>query len=726
MKFSRKWLFVVLVVAVSMLALAGIIQAQAAINVGDTVEGRLSAREPRVSYTLTLDSSQDVVITLTSTAFDPYLVIEDSDGLIVAEDDDSAGSLNSRISATLPAGTYTVIATSFREHTSNGDFFETGAYTLTITGSGGGVQPTPAPTQMPTTDGINAINSGDSVASSLDATTPRAFYVFTLNSVADVDITLVSNDFDAYLLLYDAQGNIVTQDDDSGGRLNSRIQISLQPGEYTIAATSLRYVNTNGQLFASGSYTLSFDAFTSGAQPTPPPPMGTPTPLPPPPMGTPTPPPPMPTPTPAVPTPVPTQTGGRTEIAIGESVQGQLTTSQPTQEFIFEAQAGDLITINMTASFDTYLILLDSNRSEVTRDDDGGDGLNSRIGPYEISAAGRYIIVANSYGNIVGGTPGTGVFNLSVAAAAVDQIEYTQTVSGTISGSAPVYVYRFSGQAGDIVTVNLTTGSTAVYMTMTGGNGRTNLGTYGGTGIIGPYTLPQTGGYIINVTSYDTFSSTPFTLALNRIQPEPIEFGAEIETSFGDEAARFYSFEAVQGDAINVTVTSGGSVDTRIVIIDPFGTEIASDDDGGQGFDPEIRNLILQQTGTYSLLVSPYIAGDDGTFTVRLDNDGIASLDEELEAVLRISNKQYAASVVFAGVAGEVVRLNVDVLTVTAEPRITVTQGGATLASNAIGNVRRLSIEFVVPNEGTVQVSVQDFSGNPAIVQISLERLEGE
>lgn len=721
MKFSRKWLFVVLVMVVSMLALAGIIQAQDVINIGDTVEGRLSAREPRVAYTLTLASAQDVVITLTSSAFDPYLVLEDSSGLIVAEDDDSAGSLNSEITASLPAGTYTVIATSFREYSSNGDFFETGAYTLAISGSGGGVQPTPAPTQMPTTDGINAINPGDSISSSLDATTPRAFYIFMLNSAADVDIMLVSNDFDAYLLLYDAQGNLVTQDDDSGGRLNSRIQIALQPGEYTIAATSLRYVNTNGQLFASGSYTLSFTAASAGgsATPTPfsPPPSGTPTPLPPPPM---------PTPTPAGPTPVPTQTGGRTEITIGESVQGQLTSSQPTQEFTFEAQAGDLITINMTASFDTYLILLDSNRSEVTRDDDGGDGLNSRIGPYEISATGRYIIVANSYGNIVGGTPGTGVFNLALAAASVDAIEYTQTVSGTISGSAPVYVYRFSGTGGDIVTVNLTTSNTAVYMTMTGANGRTNLGTYGGTGVIGPYTLPQTGGYIINVTSYDTFNPTDFTVALNRIVPQPIEFGAEIETSFGDEPALYYAFEAVQGDAINLTVESGGSVDTRAVIIDPFGTEVASDDDGGQGFDPEIRNLILQQAGTYSLLISPYIVGDDGTFTIRLNNDGIASLDEDLEAVLRISNKQYAASVVFTGVAGEVVRLNVDVLTVTAEPRITVTQGGATLASNAIGNVRRLSIEFVVPNDGTVQVSVQDFSGNPAIIQLSLERLESE
>jgi len=83
-------------------------------------------------FTFAGTAGQQVVITLQSTAFDTYLHLLNPSGVVVAYDDDSNGSTNSRIPVTsgtfsLPVtGTYTIDATTFRTLT-------TGAYTVSLT-----------------------------------------------------------------------------------------------------------------------------------------------------------------------------------------------------------------------------------------------------------------------------------------------------------------------------------------------------------------------------------------------------------------------------------------------------------------------------------------------------------------------------------------------------------------------------------------------------------------
>jgi hypothetical protein len=62
-----------------------------------------------------------------SCQFDSYLYLEDTNGNVLAEDDDSGGNLNARIIFTPTyTGTYNVVATSFNAGA-------TGAYTISIT-----------------------------------------------------------------------------------------------------------------------------------------------------------------------------------------------------------------------------------------------------------------------------------------------------------------------------------------------------------------------------------------------------------------------------------------------------------------------------------------------------------------------------------------------------------------------------------------------------------------
>jgi hypothetical protein len=62
----------------------------------------------------------------------------------------------------------------------------------------------------------------------------------------------------------------------------------------------------------------------------------------------------------------------------------------------FNGIAGQQVTINMTAAFDTYLFLLDPTAAIVASDDDSGGGTNSRI-VFTLTSSGSWFIAANSF-----------------------------------------------------------------------------------------------------------------------------------------------------------------------------------------------------------------------------------------------------------------------------------------------------------------------------------------
>lgn len=101
-----------------------------AYTLGSTVNGTLGTGDcvtPDAAWMdrhqFSLASPRRVTIDLTSTAFDTYLYLFNADGTVIAENDDTGDSYNSRLSLSLPAGTYSIGATSF-------DAGGEGSYTL--------------------------------------------------------------------------------------------------------------------------------------------------------------------------------------------------------------------------------------------------------------------------------------------------------------------------------------------------------------------------------------------------------------------------------------------------------------------------------------------------------------------------------------------------------------------------------------------------------------------
>ena len=206
-------------------------------NLGDDCESPSYSGRLARYYSFTLGQAGPVEIDLVSSAFDTFLALRegtDVAGPLVATDDDGGQGTNSRIGRELPAGTYTIEATSYATGVR-------GAFTLTVTGSGGSgggcaVDDLGALSGTATRIGILGNDCHGPTGVQL-----ARYYSFTLGQAGSVEIDLVSSVFDTFLVLLEGagvSGRTLVSDDDGGQGTNSRIATALSAGTYTIEATS--------------------------------------------------------------------------------------------------------------------------------------------------------------------------------------------------------------------------------------------------------------------------------------------------------------------------------------------------------------------------------------------------------------------------------------------------------------------------------------------------------
>ncbi|MBM2577777.1 hypothetical protein JQC91_15830 [Jannaschia sp. Os4] len=195
---------------------------------------------------------------------DPYLALYDAEGAEVAADDDSAGNLDARAEADLPAGDYCLVARSYA------------AAPLAVTLAAGTVdQPPLAPARDDAADAAVADAAADVADSAPDGTdyaagcaagAPRLpfgespvdaaalatgleipttvatgpVFGFTLSESVPLTATARSEAGDPVLGLYRADGTLIAENDDFDG-LNSRVDTpdALPAGDYCLALRDL-------------------------------------------------------------------------------------------------------------------------------------------------------------------------------------------------------------------------------------------------------------------------------------------------------------------------------------------------------------------------------------------------------------------------------------------------------------------------------------------------------
>ena len=191
------------------------------------------------SFTLTQETIVTVDLTSPSSGANPYLYLirgEGAYGAIIDFNDDGGTGDNSQIARVLQPGDYTIEATTSAARS-------TGRFTLEINTSPLNV----CMESVGTLSGTQSVSRTGTWAQGCDSPNRIGHYArhysFTLtqDTVVTVDLTSPSSGVDPYLYLIrgaGADGAIIDFDDDGGAGNNAQIARALQPGEYTIEATT--------------------------------------------------------------------------------------------------------------------------------------------------------------------------------------------------------------------------------------------------------------------------------------------------------------------------------------------------------------------------------------------------------------------------------------------------------------------------------------------------------
>ena len=340
-----------------------------------------------------------------STSVDTYLYLlsgSGKTGSVLESDDDGGSGTNSRITRNLSPGAYTLEATTY----SSGD---TGSFSLSFTGLTLSCE-----TSLGTISGTNTrLGTWSSGCSSTNRSGSYArFYTFTLNGSAEVAVSLDSTDspqVDTYLYLFSGSGtsgSVLGSDDDGGSGRNSYLSKQLAAGTYTVEATTFSSSTTGAfqvSMVVSGS-SPSGCSITS--------------------LGT-------------------IATGDRDSRlgSWGSDCASQNRGGKYARFYSFQVSGTSDVRIDLDSAdnpeVDTYLYLISGSSVSGTvleRDDDGGNGRNSRI-TRQLSA-GTYTLEATTFGSAR-----TGRFTVAVevskpaASANLNSVYLGQSV--TLSATAP-------------------------------------------------------------------------------------------------------------------------------------------------------------------------------------------------------------------------------------------------------------------------------------------------
>lgn len=487
---------------------------------------------------------------------------------------------------------------------------------------------TAPPAYGPTTGlgDLRPIAAGETLAGSLAASDPRLedgshydLYGFHGQEGEEIEVTLTSDEFDAYLALGRGAGGdlkIIASDDDGAGQLNARISTVLpRTGPYVLRANSLGHAEM-------GDYRI--ELVSHGLMPEP----------------------------------------SRTAIRSGETLEGNLSVADarlPDGSYYdiwtLEGTANEVLRIDLVSDdFDSFLAFgteEDGEFAPLSTDDDGGNELNSRIHAV-LPATGRYTVRASSLGS-----KETGAYHLQLTSqgqarpASRESIRIGEARDGEISATDGLLedgsfhdVWTFHGTAGETIRLDLSSNEFDSFLQLgtEAGGAFEELASDddGGAGLDSRlrFILPETREYVVRAQSLRAGRTGTYSIQLRTAEPErpatrePIGLDdprsgtlAESDSRLDNDAHHdLWIYQGRAGERIRIDL---GSDDFDTLV--GFGHEedgrfrqLDTNDDGGDGTDSRLL-VTLSEDRPYVIRATSFRAGATGTYRITVssqDRDG--------------------------------------------------------------------------------------------------------
>jgi hypothetical protein len=222
------------VIAVLFLLVPGCLFAQTPkeLGIGSWVPAHLYAGE---EYWYSVRPSGTGFLTVETTGgVDTYLEAYDASHNLIDENDDGGEEANARLDLFVESGkTYLFMLMGYDEN-------ETGPYSIRALFEA-------APADEGNTQRSKAVTlkNDDSIPVFFRSSSESRWYSYDLSHRSNLLIILTKGDTDTYLKLYDSQGNLVAEDDDSWEDGNAMLSERVGPGTYYIEVTL--YTNKTGR-----------------------------------------------------------------------------------------------------------------------------------------------------------------------------------------------------------------------------------------------------------------------------------------------------------------------------------------------------------------------------------------------------------------------------------------------------------------------------------------------
>jgi hypothetical protein len=524
-----------------------------------------------------------------------------------------------------------------------------------------------------------------SLSGNIDANVPAVTYRFqgAAGDAVTVAMSRAGGDLNSYLYVLDSTGQLLYEDDDSGGENgNARLTYTLPAsGQYLIMAARLGQARGT----TSGSYVLDLtsDAAPAAVEAT------------------------------AVPS-LPSDYMDFPIITYGQTVEGELSSTRFLDVYVFLGNAGDAITIDLQSGniddpngLDPTLVLLDDARIPLIENDDIVDGVqrDSRI-EFTLPRTAYYGIVATRFDQENGVTAGPYSLTLTGPGGTVEPTSpTTETSEPPIQKLSPALLtpdtplqatfdkvatlYRFNAVAGALVDISATTDPGLDSVLILADQDLNEI-LSSGTGALTGITLPQTGEYLVILAPRFGPISQPggYILALTQTAggtgvpavsgPQMIAYGDTIQGVIDDQnITQVYTFDGAANDRVRITMKAAvdSALDCYLELQDAGGTVLEANDDINPGVVRDSQITVeLPAAGTYTLIASRYVGTDaeptTGNYSLSLElltgptTDGasteITPITYGQTEVGEINDQQYIVFYTFDGIAGDAVTIEVD------------------------------------------------------------------